>query len=123
MKLSLLQFICLICYAAIMGGSQILMANASSQLGKNYFANGLFFALLNSYWLYIALIFYAFATAVWLLLLYKIDIRVAYPIASTAVIFASLIQCYRDGKELDSSYWIGLVFIVIGIAIINLKQS
>lgn len=106
-----------------MGGSQILMANASSQLGKNYFAKGIFFAILNSYWLYIALIFYAFATATWLLLLYKIDIRIAYPIASTAVIFASLIQCYRDGKSLDPSYWLGLLFIVIGIGLINFNQD
>ena len=123
MKLSLAQFACLLFYAVVMGGSQILMANASNQLGKSYLSNGIFFAIFNSYWLYIALIFYAFATAIWLLLLYKIDIRIAYPIASTAVIFASLIQCYRDGKSLDPSYWLGLLFIVIGIGLINFKQN
>lgn len=123
MKLSLLQFICLVSYAIIMGGSQILMANASSQLGNNYFSKGIFFAITNSWWLYVALIFYVFATAVWLFLLYKIDIRIAYPIASTAVIFAALIQCCRDGKSLDTSYWFGLIFIVIGIGLINLKQN
>ena len=95
------------------------MANASSQLGKNYYAKGIFFAILNSYWLYIALIFYAFATATWLLLLYKIDIRMAYPIASTAVIFASLIQCYRDGKIMPLSYWAGLSLICVGIFLIQ----
>jgi drug/metabolite transporter (DMT)-like permease len=107
----------------MMGGSQILMANAATQLGNNYFSKGILFAITHSYWLYIALIFYAFATAAWLLLLYKIDIRLAYPIASTAVIFAALIQCYRDDKSMNSSYWLGLIFIVIGIGLINFKQS
>jgi len=107
----------------MMGGSQILMANAATQLGNNYFSKGIFFAITQSYWLYIALSFYAFATAAWLLLLYKIDIRIAYPIASTAVVFAALIQCYRDGKSMNLSYWLGLIFIVIGIGLINLKKS
>jgi multidrug transporter EmrE-like cation transporter len=123
MQLSFTQFICLISYAAMMGASQILMANASHQLGKNYFSNGIFFTIMNSYWLYIALIFYIFATGIWLLLLYKIDIRIAYPIASTAIIFTSLIQCYLDRKPLEPAYWLGLLFIIIGIGLINLKRG
>ena len=121
MKITILQFFGLIFYAVIMGASQIIMAKASKQLGNNLKELNVFEVMLNSYWLYIAIIFYVFATGVWLFILYRVDIRIAYPIASTAVIFAALIQTYIDGTLPQWNYWVGLVIVIIGLWFINLK--
>ena len=121
MKLSLYQFIALIFYAIIMGGSQIILAKASKQLGQNFSDGPLVYALFKSYWLYIAITFYIFATSFWLFILYRVDIRLAYPIASTSVIFAALIQTYIDNSIPSTSYWAGLLLVVIGLVLINLR--
>ena len=117
--ISPLHFILLLAYAAIIGASQLFFVNASKQIGFNFNVNGVLYAVLYSYWLYISIFFYIIATGFWLYLLYRIDIRTAYPIASTSVIFAALFQNWRDGKSLPNSYWIGVSIVLIGLALIN----
>jgi len=109
----------LLAYAAIIGASQIFFVNASKQIGSNFDMNGFLYAALYSHWLYISIVFYIIATGFWMYLLYRIDIRIAYPIASTSVIFAALIQSWRDGKSLPASYWTGIFIVLIGLTIIN----
>jgi drug/metabolite transporter (DMT)-like permease len=121
MKISAYQFAALMLYAIIMGASQLIMAKASKQLGQNIEATSLIQALYVSYWLYISIIFYIFATGFWLLILFQVDIRLAYPIASTAVIFAAIFQSCLDKTLPPINYWIGLTMVVIGLIFINLK--
>jgi len=109
----------LLAYAAIIGASQLFFVNASKQIGSNFNVNGFFYAVFYSHWLYISIFFYIIATGFWMYLLYRIDIRTAYPIASTSVIFAALFQNWRDGKSLPSSYWIGVLVVLIGLTLIN----
>lgn len=80
-------------------------------------------AFLYSYWLYCAIIFYIIATAFWMYLLYRIDIRIAYPVASTSVIFAALLQTIIDGKSPSPYYWIGIVIVLAGLTLINSSGS
>jgi len=113
----------LLSYAAIIGASQIFFVNASKQIGSNFNVNGFLYAALYSHWLYISIVFYIIATGFWMYLLYRVDIRAAYPIASTSVIFAALFQNLRDGKSLPSSYWIGILVVLIGLTLINSSHS
>ena len=118
-----LHFMLLLAYAAIIGASQPFFVNASKQIGSNFNVNGFFYAALYSYWLYISIFFYIIATGFWMYLLYRIDIRTAYPIASTSVIFAALFQNWRDGKSLPTSYWIGVLIVLIGLTLINSSSN
>lgn len=118
-SLSPLHFFTIIVYAAIMGGSQIIMVKASKQIGQNFSNNGALYALFYSHWVYIAILFYILATGFWMAILYKIDIRVAYPIASTAVLFAAIFQSIITKSYPSIMYWIGLVLILTGLAIIQ----
>jgi len=102
-----------------MGSSQLIFVNASKQFGRHYNSEGLLQALLHSYWLYCAIIFYVIATAFWMYLLYRIDIRIAYPVASTSVVFVALLQTFIDGKMPSISYWIGIIIVLAGLALIN----
>jgi uncharacterized membrane protein len=119
MKLSAYQIISLLIYAFIMGACQLLMVKASKQLGNNFNDKTLIYAIFVSHWLYIAITVYIIATCLWLLILYKADIRLAYPIASTSVIFAALLQSAIDNSNLPINYWIGLVLVVMGLIMIN----
>ena len=118
-KISWFQFMQLLAYAAIMGSCQIIMAKASKQVGVNIVESNLITGIFTSDWLFVALFIYAIATAMWLLILFSVDIRIAYPIASTAVIFASLLQSYLDGRFPPSSYWLGIITVLIGLTLIN----
>ena len=113
----------LLCYAAIMGASQLIFVNASKQFGSNYSTEGLVHAFIYSYWLYIAITFYVVATGFWMFLLYRIDIRLAYPIASTSIIFAALLQTMIDGKMPSLLYWLGIAIVIGGLGLINASAT
>lgn len=106
-----------------MGSSQLIFVNASKQFGQYYNSGGILQAFLHSYWLYCAIIFYVIATAFWMYLLYRIDIRIAYPVASTSVIFAALLQTIIDGRMPSLSYWVGIIIVLAGLALINSSGS
>ncbi|MBU3560592.1 hypothetical protein [Polynucleobacter hallstattensis] len=118
-KISWIQFAQLLAYAAIMGSCQIIMAKASKQIGGNIAESSLVSGIFSSYWLFMALFIYAIATGIWLLILFSVDIRIAYPIASTSVIFASLLQSYLDGRFPPTSYWLGIITVLVGLTLIN----
>lgn len=122
MKISYDQFFSLIIYAIIMGGSQLILVKAAKEIGDKVASVGFLSGIFSSYWLYIGIIFYTFAMMLWLYLIFKIDIRIAYPIASTAVIFAALFQSYLDGYFPSYSYWIGLVCVIIGLTLIQVSK-
>lgn len=117
--LSPLYFFILLLYAVIMGGSQIIMVKASKQVGQNYLINGALYTLIHSYWLYVAIIFYMLATGFWMAILYKIDIRIAYPIASTAVLFAVIFQSIEQKTLPSGGFWAGVFLVLIGLALIQ----
>lgn len=102
-----------------MGGAQIIFSNAARQISQSINIKGPFIAALSSGWLFLGLFVYVFATVFWLFILARVDIRVAYPIASTAVIFASFFQCINTGSFPSLTYWIGLVAVIFGLTIIN----
>jgi drug/metabolite transporter (DMT)-like permease len=117
--ISYLNLALLISYAALMGAAQIIFSNSANQIKDAIPKVGLFLGIVSSYWLYFGLIIYVAATVFWLFMLSRVDIRLAYPIASTAVIFASLFQCVNDGFYPSPTYWIGLAIIIFGLALIN----
>ena len=116
---STIMLLVLISYAVLMGASQILMVNAAKEVGENLSLYGLIYALFCSPWLYIAITTYIIATGIWLAILYRVDIRIAYPIASTAVIFAILIQCFSQKSFPSFTYWVGIILVLTGIVLIQ----
>lgn len=105
-------------YAIVMGCAQIVLSKASIEIGDNLKENTLFFSIIKSYWLIIGTLIYIFATLFWLWILYNLDIRFAYPIASTSVIVASLIQSYLSKSFPGKEFWIGLSLICVGLSIV-----
>jgi drug/metabolite transporter (DMT)-like permease len=117
-SLTIFYFFVVISYAVVMGFAQVIFVRASDQISKNLEKKNIFYSILSSEWLLLGIIFYIFATIYWLWILYKVDIRYAYPIASTSVVFTSIVYSFQSGSTPSISYWIGLSIILIGLAIV-----
>jgi len=72
-------------------------------------------------WFYLAIFLYSFATLFWLHLLQKIPLSIAYPFTATTMIWVPLIANLFFGEKLSYSYWMGIILIISGIAIIGSK--
>ncbi len=118
-NIGVFNFLLLLGYAGIMGGAQIIFANAAKQINQEIPIKGLLISTLSSNWLYLGLMLYIVATIFWLYMLTKVDIRIAYPIASTAVIFASLFQSLNTNTFPSITYWLGLGVVIAGLTLIN----
>lgn len=101
-----------------MGFAQVILSNASDQIAKNLTKKNIIYSILSSEWLLLGIVFYFFALIYWLWILSKVDLRYAYPIASTSVVFASIASSYQLGVFPSINYWIGLVLIILGLTIV-----
>ncbi len=101
-----------------MGVAQVILTRASDQISKNLTKKNIFYSTLSSEWLLLGIIFYILATIYWLWILSKVDIRYAYPIASTSIVFASIVYSFQTESLPSINYWAGLAIILIGLAIV-----
>ena len=117
-SLTIFYFFIIISYAVVMGFAQVIFVRASDQISKNLEKKNIFYSILSSEWLLLGILFYTFATIYWLWILYKVDIRYAYPIASTSVVFTSIAYSFQSGSFPSINYWIGLAITFIGLIIL-----
>ena len=82
--------------------------------------DGLFKAL-HVPWFYMAIFLYSLATLFWLYILQKVPLSIAYPFTATTMIWVPLIANIFFAERLTYSYWMGIILIVSGIAIIGSK--
>ena len=117
-NLTVIYFFIILVYAAIMGFSQIILSNASKEISKNLLKKNIFFSIISSNWLIWGIVFYIIALIFWLWILSKVDLRYAYPIASTSVIFAAIATSYQMGFFPSLNFWVGLILVIIGLTLV-----
>jgi len=117
-NLTVIYFFIILAYAAIMGFSQIILSNASKEISKNLLKKNIFFSIISSNWLIWGIVFYIIALIFWLWILSKVDLRYAYPIASTSVIFAAIATSYQMGFFPSLNFWVGLILVIIGLTLV-----
>ena len=71
----------------------------------------------------IALVIYGIATFYWLYLLQNIPLSIAYPFTALAMVIIPLVSYYFFREQLNESYWVGAVLIVMGICIISFSTK
>lgn len=117
-NLTPIYFFIILAYAAIMGFSQIILSNASKEISKNLLKKNIFFSIISSNWLIWGIVFYIIALIFWLWILSKVDLRYAYPIASTSVIFAAIASSYQMGFFPSLNFWVGLILVIFGLTLV-----
>lgn len=95
-----------------LSAGQVLFKLAADQL--EFSASGLLPSLLSSK-LLLALTIYAGATAMWLVVLKQLPLRIAYPFAGLAFVFVPLLAHYILGEQLHWGTFVGAALICIGV--------
>ena len=109
---------------------QILFKKTSIIVSKKVEATSntgdVFSLLLNIFsinYFYLALVIYGIATFYWLYLLQNIPLSIAYPFTALAMVIIPLVSYYFFREQLNESYWVGAVLIVMGICIISFSTK
>lgn len=105
-------------FAIIMGAGQIVLSLASKEI---FSAGELSIkAVLLCKWLWLGITIYAGSLIYWIYILSRFDVKYAYPISTTAIFFAALIQGLIARAYPSNSYWLGLALVSAGLAVLSL---
>lgn len=77
------------------------------------------FSIILNGWLILGLTLYFFSLCLWLAVLNKIEVSVAYPISSIGFLITAFIGYYFMGEEMNVIKLSGLFIICLGILIIS----
>ena len=89
----------------------------SSALEKGLFS--FFFRAALSPWIIAGLIGYGLGTAIWLLILSKVDVSFAYPMLATGYILLLIFSRFFLGEEISLVRLSGVVLITAGVVLIT----
>ena len=76
--------------------------------------------LLRSPWMWAAVLCLGVGLLVWLIVLQRLDVGVAYPMLSLNFVLVTLAARFLLGEPADWRHWGGIVLIVLGVAFIAL---
>ena len=122
--LTYIQILQLVSFTFLMSLGQILFKKTALSISLSMGSNsslGLIEGIIKALsvpWLYMALCVYALATVFWLYLLQRIPLSLAYPFSAFAMVIVPIVAVLIFGERLTWSYWVGVLFIIIGIFII-----
>jgi len=74
---------------------------------------------LRSPWLWLALASLGFGLLVWLLVLQRMEVGVAYPMLSLNFVFITLIAHFVFHEHIDRRHWLGVVLVIAGVALLG----
>lgn len=69
-----------------------------------------------------ALLLYGASTLLWVWILTRVPLSLAYPVVALGMILVPLIGWYFFGERLSAAYWIGAILIVAGMLVIQLNH-
>ena len=127
-KLQLINFVFLILFVSLMCTGQLLFKKTAISITESNdstsFPNlvDLILILIKVPYFYIALLVYALATLLWLFILQKIPLSVAYPFTALAMVIIPILSVFLFNEKLNVTYWFGAMLIVSGITIIAFRN-
>lgn len=77
------------------------------------FASG----IISSPWLWIGIAFYLANFFLWIVLLSRVDLSVAFPMSSLTYIMVPLLAIFFLGENVHPVRWAGIIFIIIGVTL------
>lgn len=75
--------------------------------------------LLTSRWLWLAILCLGTAMLIWLAVLQRLDVSVAYPMLSLNFVFVTLAAQFWFGEKTSPRHWIGIFCIMFGIVLLR----
>tara|TARA_B100001939_G_C16771754_1_gene542955 strand:+ start:350 stop:730 length:381 start_codon:yes stop_codon:yes gene_type:complete len=124
--ISYVQILQLIGFAFLMSTGQMLfkktaisITNLSKEIGDPVGIIESIFRAIQIPWFYMALLTYGLATILWLYILQRIPLSVAYPFTALAMVIVPIFSVFLFEEKLTYSYFMGSILVISGIAIIS----
>ena len=99
----------------------IYLLKSNVHISADNFVN-IIISLLKVPYFFLALIVYACATFLWLFILQKVPLSVAYPFTALAIVIIPLLSIFLFDEKLDVTYWFGSMLIVSGIIVMAFRN-
>ena len=80
-------------------------------------------ALLANVWFWLALALYGVATLLWIMILQKVPLSLAYPFAALGFVIVPLASWLLMGETLSPLYCAGIALIIAGILVVAFSAS
>lgn len=77
---------------------------------------------LRSPWLWVALVSMGLGLLLWLMVLQRLEVGVAYPMLSLNFVLVTLVARYFLSEATDGRHWLGVALIVAGVAVMGLSS-
>ena len=74
---------------------------------------------LRSPWLWLALLCLGFGLLVWLLVLQRLEVGVAYPMLSLNFVLITLVARYLFKEHIDRRHWLGVGLVIAGVVLLG----
>ncbi len=105
--------------AAISACGQILLKHAMLQVGPLNFAPGVLLRALGQPFLPIALVIYSLALVLWLEVLSRTPLSVAYPVLAVTYVLVPFISQFVFNERLETGQYVGMFLILAGVALVG----
>ena len=116
------DMICLATFTTVLAIGQLLFKKVGLIMRDQPFAEGVA-AVATSPTLYLALALYGFATALWIWILSRVPLSLAYPWVGAGVILVPMLAYLVYGERVNAMYWVGAVFVAVGIILTQYGTS
>ncbi|AZF42717.1 Undecaprenyl phosphate-aminoarabinose flippase subunit ArnE [Pseudomonas sp. R1-43-08] len=74
---------------------------------------------LRSPWLWSALVCLGLGLLVWLLVLQRLEVGIAYPMLSLNFVVVTLMARFVFAEHIDGRHWLGVVLIIAGVVLLG----
>lgn len=118
MNFSLLQIVSLLIVVALMSSGQVLF-KIGSQATIDYSIPRELLKIATNGWVFLAIMVYGTSTIVWVYVLRKIPLSIAYPVTSLQFILVPGLAYLVLQEPLSIKYLIGAALILAGIIVTN----
>jgi multidrug transporter EmrE-like cation transporter len=111
----LVNVVSMLIFLACLSAGQLLFKFAASHLTAGTVPYALFFDPI----FYLALALYGGSTVLWIWILTRMQLSIAYPWVASTMIIVPLFAYWVFGESLSPRFWMGCSLIVAGILLIN----
>jgi undecaprenyl phosphate-alpha-L-ara4N flippase subunit ArnE len=111
-----MTFVMLLIACLLTCSGQISQKMAVEQWGGSFPPLGM---ALRSGWLWSALLCLGFGLLLWLLVLQRLDVGVAYPMLGLNFVLITLTGRYLFKENVDARHWLGVALILCGVVLLG----
>jgi multidrug transporter EmrE-like cation transporter len=115
----MLNIVSLLLFAVLIAAGQFLFKHSAVALSGLGLSDSLA-ALARQPAFYAALILYGSSTWLWVWILTRVPLSLAYPVVALGMILVPIIGWYFFGERLSVAYWIGSALIIAGMLTMQL---